>query len=374
MKSPISMQKVLFIAVLMVTTVLIPAQSSAQAARQEAEQQKRMGFVYIPIIFSTPETGLAGGSAFSLFFRPPEADSDSRPSTITPIFIYTQKKQIMSALNLDLYWKDETYRLVANIGYKKYPDKFYGIGNDLPKDNDEDFTSEGVLLLLDFQRKIRPGLYVGLQYEVGNSRIIEVDEENNPLLYPGDVSGSEGGKISGAGLILNWDTRDNIFSPLTGMWHQLSARFYGGGLGSKFSYSRYNLDLRQYFPVRSSHVLACQAYANIMTSRPPFELMSRLGGPNIMRGYYMGRYSDKCMIAVQAEYRMPVWRRIGMVCFAGLGDVADEIGNFRLGEFKHAFGLGLRFLFSPEEKINLRLDFAQGKGSSGMYISIGEAF
>jgi len=372
MKSPISIQKVLFIAVLMVTTALHPAPSSAQEARQETEQQKRMGFVYFPIIFSTPETGLAVGSALSLFFRPPEAEIDSRPSTITPVFIYTQKKQIMSSLNLDLYWKEETYRLVANIGYKKYPDKFYGIGNDLPEDNEEDFTSRGAILLLDFQRKIRPGLNVGLQYEVGESKIIEV--ENNRLLDTGGIPGSEGAKISGAGLILSWDTRDNIFFPLTGMWYQLSARFYGDGLGSEFSYSRYNLDLRQYFPIRSSHVLACQAYANIMTGRPPFELMSRLGGPNIMRGYYMGRYSDKCMVAVQAEYRMPVWRRIGMVCFAGLGDVADEIGNFQLSEFKHAFGLGLRFLFSPEEKINLRLDFAQGEGSSGMYISIQEAF
>ncbi|MFC1530078.1 hypothetical protein ACFL6R_05110 [Gemmatimonadota bacterium] len=93
-----------------------------------------------------------------------------------------------------------------------------------------------------------------------------------------------------------------------------------------------------------------------------------------MRGIYSGRYADQNMLTFQAEYRRPVWKRIGMAAFAGVGDVAHEIGDFRFGDFKFSAGFGIRFLLIPEENMNLRLDWAWGKGTDGMYISILEAF
>jgi outer membrane protein assembly factor BamA len=366
-----SIRKTILSAVLVVVCILNSTPSAAQEVQQETEQ-KNTGFIYFPIIFSTPETGFAAGSAVGYYYRNPDSDPDSRPSTITPMFIYTQKKQIITSLNLDLYLKDELYRLFVNVNYLKFPDKFFGIGNDLPESNEESFTSRKSLVFIDFQRRFSPGLNLGLQYEFGHSNVIEVEDFG--LLSSGSIPGSTGGTVSGAGIIINRDTRDNIFYPTSGSWNQTSARFYGSGLGSDFSYSQYSIDNRQYYQIRSDHIVASQVYVNIMTGTPPFELMSRLGGANMMRGYYQGRYSDKCMIAVQSEYRMHLWRRLGLVGFVGFGDVSDKISNFRLNEFKTAYGFGLRFLFSPEEKINLRLDFASGKGASGMYISIQEAF
>ena len=38
--------------------------------------QDLFGIVYFPIIFSTPETGLALGSSFGLFFRPTGAAAE----------------------------------------------------------------------------------------------------------------------------------------------------------------------------------------------------------------------------------------------------------------------------------------------------------
>jgi len=48
--------------------------------------------------------------------------------------------------------------------------------------------------------------------------------------------------------------------------------------------------------------------------------------------------------------------------------------NFELRKFKYSVGGGIRFLINQKEKLNIRLDFAYGKNSSGMYITIGEAF
>lgn len=352
--------------------ILNPAISYAQESEATVDEQRRTGFVYMPIIFSTPETGFALGSAVSIFFRDPDAETESRPSTITPVFIYTKKKQIITQLAADMYWQNEKYRLIANFGFLKYPDKFWGIGNNLPEANEEDFTSRKWSLLLDFQRRLSRNLNAGVQFEMGHSRIIET--ETGGLLQTAGITGAEGYEVRGAGLGLNWDTRDNVFSAQRGLWYQLSARFYGSGLGSEFSYSRYNLDLRQYLPIGPDQVLACQAYGLFMTGNPPFEMISRLGGPNMLRGYYQGRYSDRNMIALQAEYRRHLRGRLGMVAFAGLGDVAHEASDFRPGDFKYAFGLGIRIQFDPEERINLRLDSAWGRNTSGFYINLMEAF
>jgi hypothetical protein len=102
--------------------------------------------------------------------------------------------------------------------------------------------------------------------------------------------------------------------------------------------------------------------------------MGMIGGDTLMRGYYYGRYRDKNLAVLQAEYRMPVWKRLGLVGFAGVGDVAPAPGRFRLGSFKAAGGFGFRFLFDPKEKTSIRLDFGFGKDTSGMYITATEAF
>jgi hypothetical protein len=81
------------------------------------------------------------------------------------------------------------------------------------------------------------------------------------------------------------------------------------------------------------------------------------------------------MIALQAEYRwVPVFWRLGLAAFAGIGDVADRVGHFDLGNFKYSYGLGLRFVFDAKQRLNIRLDFGFGKGTSGVYFTAAEAF
>ena len=63
-----------------------------------------------------------------------------------------------------------------------------------------------------------------------------------------------------------------------------------------------------------------------------------------------------------------------MVSFAGFGDVAGKISKFQLRDLKTSVGFGIRCLFVPKEKLNLRFDFGFGKNTSGFYINFMEAF
>jgi hypothetical protein len=45
-----------------------------------------------------------------------------------------------------------------------------------------------------------------------------------------------------------------------------------------------------------------------------------------------------------------------------------------MNRFHFSYGGGLRLLVHEKEKLNLRLDFGFGKGSSGIYVLLKEAF
>ena len=170
---------------------------------------------------------------------------------------------------------------------------------------------------MDLRWRFHPGLYVGIQYEIMHATLTKVEEDG--LLVQGDIPGTETGLTSGIGFRLHLDTRDNVFSPSSGRFCQAATSFFTESLGSDHSFPRYPLDLREYITLLPDYVLAAQAYLQANTGEPPFYLMPLFGGSSIMRGYYAGRYRDRNMAAFQVELRAPVWRRLGLVGFAGMG-------------------------------------------------------
>jgi hypothetical protein len=63
-----------------------------------------------------------------------------------------------------------------------------------------------------------------------------------------------------------------------------------------------------------------------------------------------------------------------MVAFAGVGGVAQDMRSLTVGPLLPSAGLGLRYLVAEENGVNLRFDVAWGRHSSGIYVSVGEAF
>jgi len=323
----------------------------------------------LPIIFYTPETGIAGGAAALYLYR----DSTlSRASAVTGDIIYTQKKQIILELSGDLYFRGGTYRLLANTKFQKYPNKFFGVGNDTPESNEENYTSQKVLFEAVLYRNVLSHMNAGPAVRAEHSSVRETAPTG--LLASGVIPGSKGGSLAGIGFVANWDSRDNTIAAQSGSLYQITTLLYRSSFGSDYSYTDVQIDTRNFFEVLAGQVLAVQAAAEFIDGIAPFYGMANFGGQNLVRGYFDGRYRDRNGIAVQAEYRFPVWWRFGMVGFAGAAQVANKVGQFGLKRFWFAGGIGLRFAWNPEERVNLRLDYGVGRNSSGMYITVTEAF
>lgn len=335
-------------------------------------RKKKSGILVSPILYYLPETRLAYGVAGSYLFRLGDKNGDYRPSTISPVFIYTQNKQFKALLTGDIYLKKGGYHLTADIVFRKYPDKFFGIGSYVPGEQEEHFTPHIFEIELSFLKRVKKHINVGMLYNISKYKMVEY--EAGKLLAKGDIPGSRGSLLSGICLLANVDSRDNMFFPTRGEFFNFTMRFYNKIIGSEYTFQSYRLDLRKYFPVFSSHVLAVQSIVQTQTGTVPFQRLSRMGGQYVMRGYYEGCYRDRNVVVLQAEYRLPIFWRFGVVGFAGVADVAHRFRDFKFDNLKHSFGFGLRYLFIKGEKMYVRFDVGFGKGTSGFYFSVFEAF
>jgi len=286
--------------------------------------------------------------------------------------IYTQKKQIIAEAVPDIFLDNGAYRVMGLAHYSKYPMKFCGIGSNTPDALEEPLTCTTTRLSLDALSRIVDSFSGGISVFYESRRLTELQSDGS--LVAGTIAGSSGGRTVGAGLVFQWDTRDNIFSSSRGRYYQASIRTSTPWLGSDFNFTAVTLDFREFRSITERSVLGMHVVAMSTAGTAPFYLLAQLGGSNVMRGYYEGRYRDNALLAAQVEYRFPIFWRFGGVAFAGLGDVASDVSRFSVNSIKPCLGAGLRFLFDPVEKMNVRIDAGFGKNTSGFYVTAKEAF
>ena len=69
-----------------------------------------------------------------------------------------------------------------------------------------------------------------------------------------------------------------------------------------------------------------------------------------------------------------MYRQLGAVAFINSGALGGKTDFIRFNAIKYSYGLGLRYTINRKDHLNIRLDYAKGPGTSGIYFTIGEAF
>lgn len=356
----------------LILIILIPAVVFSQSDPDSTDRHKLQLSAY-PFAYYTPETQFALGAGGVVTFYT-KKDSLLNPSNVTFSGFYSTVKTYELSVISNLFFDQNRMASTIDMRYSHKVDRFYGIGNDTPDLGTEEYTLNIVGGIIDFQ--LPPAIVIsdrsGLVIEYRDYLID--DRKDNPYLQDDSLTGSNGGIVSGAGMVWVWDTRDNVFFPNRGGFTQAKVLFYTKDLGSDFTFSWVEINARRYWAFLPDHVLAVQFYLNSVGGNPPFYKLPALGGSKIMRGYFEGRYRDTDYFAMQIEYRQHFWWRLGYVVFAGFGDVVDDITCLSFTNLKPSYGAGLRFLFNESQKINLRVDIGFGKDTNGIYFGIEEAF
>jgi hypothetical protein len=347
----------------------------------EVEEDDGSGLVIVPLAFYQPETHVGVGGLLVDFFRLGGASKESRVSSIALVALVTTRKQVIVELLPDLYWDDEGNHLSLKLEYQYYPDRFWGIGPRTPEAAEERYTRERFRLRVDPRRRVAGRLYVGPSADLMSLAGRYPDSTGTFAME--DVPGEEGGVTLGLGPAVSIDSRDNTVNSRTGTY--LSATWLGfhEALGSRYRFWKLITEARQFFPVGKKSAFGVRYYGEVQNGLVPYYHLAMLGGDEMLRGYFLGRYRDATLVAVEGEYRFPLFWKFGAVAFAGAGEVAPRLRDLASVPVRVAAGSGLRLALNTKERLNLRLDVAAGPGAFeepflgrdfGVYFTAREAF
>jgi outer membrane protein assembly factor BamA len=327
------------------------------------------------LVYYTPDTRWAFGGAGVYYFKTdPKFDYEkqTRISYIQFLADYTQNKQLDALSLWNIFTRNENYLFKGELRYRIFPDRFYGVGNDTPASNEERYEYSMLSIKNLVLKKIRPSLFVGVDYHFEYEYNFKYAEGG--LLEQGNITGYRGGVGSAVGAVGVYDSRDNAINATKGKLIELSSYVYTPVLGSTFSFFSLNGLYQQYWSIKKKHALAFQNKLRLSYGEVPFLDLSVAGGDDMLRGYPKYRYRDKHFIGTQLEYRFPLFWRLGMVAFAGVGDVFDHVSDIQVSRLKYSLGSGLRLAVNPAERLNIRFDYAFGQEGGYFYFSVAESF
>lgn len=132
------------------------------------------------------------------------------------------------------------------------------------------------------------------------------------------------------GFSLLYDSRDFLTNAYRGYYLRIDQRFSPVFLGNKYAFRSTELTTNYYHTVWKGGVLAGQFHTLLNYGDTPWGLMATLGSSCSMRGYYEGRYRDKCAMDAQIGLRQHVWRRNGVAVWAGVGTIFPKFSSLRL--------------------------------------------
>ncbi len=329
-------------------------------------------FLALPLAIRSPETDWGFGGAFAYFFKTRLKESMLRSSDINFIALYTLKNQLLLNLGGTVYFPHEKNILRFQVSHSYYPDKFWGVGNAAPDSAKESYRIKQYFINPQILTKIVGDFYVGATYEF--QHVYEFEYLANGVFDKQAIVGRKGGNTSGVGALITWDRRNSAFSPDSGFFAEANFTAFSKSVGSDFNFSTLKLDLRKYFRVTATTVLTVQGVAQLNGGTAPIRNLSFLGGSEMMRGYYKGRYADNNLMACQLEVRQHFIGRFGGVGFVSAGEVSHQFNDFATDALRYAFGGGLRIMLKKSEKLNLRIDYGLGKHTNGLYVVVKEAF
>lgn len=357
------MTKIILRCVLYLTcfTVLSPSWAGADAG----------GWVVVPFPIYTPETS---GAITLTALRYLRLHEDAHASSFMVSGAYSLRQQVSLRLTPEVSVCAGKGWFEGDVFYEYWPDKFYGVGHDSSASNEEEYTSkihglEGTLL-----RQVFSNWSMGIVAEYRHYEILKA--EDGGLLAARSIPGSNGAAVWGGGPVVAWDSRDNRFAPHRGCFLKVSGIAYYEKRND-LSFQRITLDARQYLPLTTRSVLAVQQYVSLIHGDAPFQELSRIGDIreiSIMRGYYSGRYLDNNVTVLQGECRYPIAKRLSGTLFGGIGIIGGNLTRRTEQSLYGSGGAGLRYRASAAERINLRLDVAFGRDTSGVYFGLMEAF
>ena len=270
--------------------------------------------------------------------------------------------------------RGDKLRLDGFLGYVDLRYRFYGTGASAGTDGTSvPIVQKGLAFAPELLLQVAKRTFVGVRYRGVR---VETAVEDNSVLPPAVAEALPNSVTvfsSGFGPRVTFDTRDHDMNPSAGVLIDFRSNFADEAFGSDFTYQTYELSGNVYHRAGPG-VIALRAMACHASDRTPLFDLCLFGANNDLRGYEVGRYRDRAMVAAQAEYRFPVHGRWGGVVFGGWGKVASAFDRMSDEPDLPSIGVGVRWLAAEKARVNLSVDVARSRDDTSLYVYVKESF
>jgi hypothetical protein len=334
----------------------------------------RKGFLPVPLVITEPAVGYGGGLGLVFFHRNDKVDGGQTqpgepapPSVSAILAAATENGTKFAGLGHLGIWRDNTMRYTGGLAAMSVNIKFYG-GDNFPQlQNGVEYNLKGWAALQQLTWRIgKSNIWVGGQviYVDASTKLNTDDAPPQFEQLKGDI------KNGGVGLVLNYDGRDNIFTPNRGLQSEWKVREHWGEFANSFQYTEIEGRNRWYFEPAKRWILGVRMDVDYATDEVPFYAMPSI----IQRGISRGRYQGDAVLATEAEGRFAFTNRWYGVAFAGVGAADHSFGDMSGSDARWAGGGGFRYLLARMIGLQVGLDVARGPEEWSFYIQIGSAW
>lgn len=326
--------------------------------------------VVAPLPSRNPVFGWMISVPAMLMYKPSFAQPDDKVWISGLFGFYAENESWGAGLLQRMSFGGDRWRVKGALFHAEMNYDYFGIGGgggqSIVLDQDMD------LVLVEGLRRIAPNLYLGLRATYAETGV--GPQLPDIILPPGFDPDGLRVDLTLATLAprLQYDTRDNEFYPRSGLFIDATAAVSRDAIGADLDYERYDASINHYLPIGDDGVVASRLATQYTSQDTPFFLYPAFGRDADLRGYQMGSYRDRFLVAAQAEYRHRFTERIGAVAFGGAGSVAPDFAGWE--KTLWMVGTGFRFVLAPKNNISLRVDIARGRDETVYYVGIGEAF
>jgi hypothetical protein len=327
------------------------------------------GFLPIPLVVTEPAVGYGGGAA-AMFVRPRQEmgqEGWARPNLSAVGGLGTENGTWMAFAADSSRWLDDRLQTLAAGGTGKINLDFYGAGLDLPQLDQGlrySLVFTGAVAQANWRLAPKSPWALGLRYVYADIKPQPRDENLLP-------NTSRPVTVSAPTTVLEYDSRNNLFTPTRGVFAETSYLIARSTLGATVNFERFQQVLLGWQPLSHQITLgACASYA-WSSQGTPFFLRPYVQ----LRGVPAMRYQGDQAASLEVEARWQFAARWSVVPFAGFGATRlDRSAAVTDGQRVASLGLGLRYELARKFGLHAGLDLAHSPGTTVVYLQIGNAW
>jgi hypothetical protein len=327
----------------------------------------KRGFLLMPTIITEPAVDYGIGAAL-VWFHQSIAEKNAPPSMTGILGAATLNETWAAGLFHYGFWKGDRIRFKGAVLKADLNVNYYGSGN-IPITIDKSILMTVDTWIVSLETTFRLGksdFFAGARWEYMPSDIgfeVPIDEP--------EFSGQELSQtLSEVSAVFCYDTRDNIFTPLSGFYLSLSGSYSDTWLGGEAAYGRVRGEGLGYFQATPRVDVGIRYESAFSIGDVPFWARPWVD----LRGAPQVKYQNKNTATVEVQVDWNFYKRWFLSGFTGMGHAFSEFGEFDRGKTVRTIGTGFRYLIARQLGAHMGMDFAFSNDDWAFYIVFGSAW